>query len=328
MSSSSDGLHVLVTGADGFIGRALVQRLLQDAAVLGSPIARLTLLDRNIHRPDAARSCAVPLHIIEGDLSAAAILDRALAEPVQCVFHLASMPGSAAEQNPAQALRTNLEASLNLAHGLAAQAEAGGPVARLVFASSIAVYGALPPAGIDEAATPAPQLGYGAHKWMTEILLADLSRRQVLDARSLRLPGIVARPLQESGHGSAFMSQLLRHLAAGQDYVCPVSPLALAWWMSAQCCVDNLLHASRLPVAGLPFARTWQLPVLHASVADVIAALVRRYGRDRAQRVRHVPNPMIESLFGRLPPLRTPQAEAAGFHHDGELDALIRHALD
>src|SRR4029077_280398 len=110
----------------------------------------------------------------------------------------------------------------------------------VVFASSVAVYGAPLPPVVDDATLPKPTLSYGAHKLIGEVLVADFSRRGWIDGISLRLPGIVARPPQPSGLLSAFMSDIFWKLAAGEPFTCPVSPQAVAWWMSVRCCVDNL----------------------------------------------------------------------------------------
>ncbi|MBK7616459.1 MAG: NAD-dependent epimerase/dehydratase family protein [Betaproteobacteria bacterium] len=199
--------------------------------------------------------------------------------------------------------------------------------ARLVFASSVAVYGALGTEAVHEDQPARPSLSYGAHKLIAEIELADLSRRGSLDAVSLRLPGIVARPPTETGHGSAFMSLVMHKIAAGQPYVCPVGPRATAWWMSLRCCVDNLLHAATMSTADAPASRVWQLPVLHLSMREVLDALTWRYGPQRRELISFAPNDRIEALFGRMPPLHTPAALAAGFRHDEDADQLIVAAL-
>jgi nucleoside-diphosphate-sugar epimerase len=198
----------------------------------------------------------------------------------------------------------------------------GSRPARVVFASSIAVYGALDPdAAVHEATPPAPALSYGAHKLMAEIQLADLSRRGLLDGVSLRLPGIVARPASPTGHGSAFMSDLIRHAAAGTPYDCPVSAQARCWWMSRRCCVRNLLHAASFDTLSLPLQRVVQLPVIAATVQEVAAAAGRQ------PQVRYRPNEALEALFGRMPALQTPLARELGFADDGSLHELVRHAL-
>lgn len=320
-------MHILITGAAGFVGAALVQRLLTEAppALTTTPL-RLSLLDREFSAPPASPQMAHHA----GDLGDPALLQHVLANPVDLVFHLASLPGAQAERDPEQGLAANLLAPVALLNALAQQrrTQPAAAVPRVVFASSVAVYGPTDPdRRLHEAALPQPALSYGTHKWMTELLLADHSRRGELDGRSLRLPGIVARPSRESGHGSAFMSQIFHALREGQPYRCPTSPQATAWWMSLGCCLDNLLHAATLPAQGLPASRCWQVPVLTASVQDVVTGIEQALGGRAPARLVYHPDAEIEARFGRYPALDTPTAEAAGFRHDGSIAALVARVL-
>lgn len=318
-------MHVLITGADGFVGAALVQRLLRAwPPGAGQGGLRLTLVDRHFRQGPPG-----PAHRqYTGSFADPALLQSLSDDPPQQVFHLASMPGALAEREPEAGLQANLLATVQLLEHLAGLTRRGGtPPTRVVLASSVAVYGALGPGPVAEDLLPQPQLSYGTHKWMSELLLADYARRGELDGCSLRLPGIVARPPAESGHGSAFMSQIFHALREGHPYECPVSPEAVCWWMSLACCLDNLLHAASLPAAAMPASRCWQLPVLCLPVASVIAATAPSLGRSAAAVIQHRPDSRIEALFGRQPPLQTPAAEAAGFRHDGSVQGLVARVL-
>ena len=218
-------MRALVTGASGFIGATLVDLLRQRGSLGGRDVTALALVDRSVE--SAGDTLA-----INGDLAEAATL-RAIAQfEADVVFHLAAVPGGAAEADPALGRRVNLDASLSLFEGLAASGRC--PV--VVYASSIAVYGTSLPDPVTPTTPLRPPLTYGAHKQVCEILLADFTRRGAIDGRSVRLPGIVARPGNGAGLVSAFMSDILHALRDGKPFVCPVGPASTAWWMSARRC--------------------------------------------------------------------------------------------
>lgn len=308
-------MRVLVTGAGGFVGAVLTQQLRGDAKVAGRAIGSLALLDRQLPKVSGAQR-------LEGDLADAAIRERIAAFAPDVVFHLAAVPGGAAEADYALGRRVNLDATLALFETLAALRK---PVV-VVYASTIAVYGA----NLADPVTPAtplrPALTYGAHKLACEALLADFSRRGVLDGRSLRLPGIVARPHSAaSGLKSAFMSELLHALAAGEPFTCPVSPGATAWWMSALRCAENLVHAAGMDVRQADARRAWPMPVLRASVEQVVAASAGVFAR--ISRINYEPDESLEAVFGRYPRLDDTEARALGLRCDGDVQSLLRRAL-
>jgi D-erythronate 2-dehydrogenase len=314
-------LRVLVTGAGGFVGRVLVGRLLAEG-LNGRRVDHLVAADVAVDGlTDDPRVRAV-----RGSIAEAGVLEQAVAEPVEAVFHLASMPGGAAEQAPDAARRVNLDATARLLELLRAQAEATLGVARLVFASTVAVYGEALPDAVDEDTRCAPSLSYGAHKLAAEILIADAARRGWVQACSLRLPGVVARPGDGAGLISAFMSQLFWKLGKGEPIVLPVSADGTAWWISVAACVDNLVHAAGIDSAALGPACVVQMPALHLSMRDIVDALVRAHGEDRRGLVGYAPQERVQRLFASYPPLHTPRAEALGFRHDGDADALARRA--
>lgn len=302
-------MRVLVTGAGGFLGRGLAARL----ADWLPPQARLVLTDRSV---DGVQ--VVGAECVAGDLADPGFRAILLEPRFDLVFHLASLPGSLAEREQDAALQVNLLAPVSLANEVAARR----PGARFVFASSIAVYGALTDATVTQETQTAPLITYGAHKRMMEILLVDMTRRGALSAISLRFPGIVARPQAESGHGSAFMSQIFHHIAAGRHFVCPVAAESTCWWMSRAAAVDVLLKAASLENAT---ATIVQPPVLHATLQDVAAATARVTGR--AVSVDWGGDENLRTLFGAMPPLDATSALSLGFRADADLEALARAAL-
>lgn len=303
-------MSTLVTGAAGFLGAGLLRKLLADETA--GDIVAVDLAPQPF--PDGSGR----LRWVTGGIDDPACLAAVMATSFDMVFHLASIPGALAEREPALGRRVNLDSTLALFDRLAE----AGTRPRVVFASSIAVYGEMAGDAVHALTPTRPTLTYGAHKRMAEIALADLTRRGGVSGIALRLPGLVARPGGATALGSAFMSDLMRSVAAGQPYVCPVGPEATCWWMSAACAVANLRHAAAIVATG-----DIQLPALHLSIGEVVAALAETFGPACGGLVTHRPSPEIERLFGRLPPLLAQEAEALGFAHDGSALRLVAAAL-
>jgi nucleoside-diphosphate-sugar epimerase len=301
--------RIVVTGANGFLGQALVQALAKkdtDDSVL--------LLDRNQAPSPDTRFSAVCADLSEPGAIADLVGDADL------VFHLAALPGGAAELDPSESRAVNLNASLDLISHLSSP----GRPARLVYASSIAVFGSPLPPHIDDMSMPLPGLTYGAHKLMVEIALADSNRRGDLQGVALRLPGLVARPRSGAGFSSAFMSEIFRAVIERHPYTLPVSREATVWLMSARTAAANLIHGS-LRAHDLVTRPVLTLPALRVTMGDLVAALGRATRSDPI--VTYAPDEAIEAQFGRLPPLDASLARAAGYRDDGDVDGLVNAVL-
>lgn len=302
-------MRVLITGANGFLGHGLARELASNMVGL----SRLVLTDIAF---SGAPPCGT--ETVEGNLGDPDFLEALLEPGFDLVFHLASVPGGLAEKTPDLGYRANLMASLELARRLSALRLG----ARLVFASSIAVYGELAGQTVTEHTSLSPLLSYGAHKLMTEIFLTDMMRRGELSAISLRFPGIVARPPAQSGHSSAFMSLIFHKIAAGEPYQCPVPSTASCWWMSRSAAVSALLHAACLNAAERTVV---QPPVLRATIRDVAEAVERATGRSAL--IEWGNDAHLTRLFGAMPELDAGPALQLGFRADADMDALARAAL-
>jgi nucleoside-diphosphate-sugar epimerase len=320
-------MKVVVTGAAGFIGSRLARALaaradLSDAGDHAFPIRHLALADSVQPEADASDP---RIEAIRGDIGDPAFVTGLIDADTRVVFHLAGVMSGAAEKAFALGMRVNLDGSRNVFEACRALPRP----ARLVFTSSIGVFGTPLPQRIDDQTPPWPTLSYGAHKLATEILLEDYSRHGFLDGRALRLPGIVVRPRLPSGALSAFNSDLIREPLAGRAYTAPVGPEAIVWVMSARRCVDNLIHAALLPADAIRSGRVINLPCVVASIGEIVAAIGRAGGMDAARRVSYAPEAKLQAQFGGWPRDFHPgRALELGFACDESIDAVIRGHLD
>lgn len=302
-------MNVVVTGAGGFVGRGLVGKLLAK----GHNVVGIDMQTGGI--PEGARAIA-------GDLGDAAVRREALAGGCDALIHLATVPGGAAEADPAASRRINVDAM----YDLLLEAAAINPGLRVVYSSSIAVFGDPLPELVDDMTPLSPKMIYGGHKAMMEDAVAMFSNRGLIDGVTVRLPGILARPKGPSGMKSAFMSDLFHALKAGQPFVCPVSARATIWAQSVTCCGANFVHALSLDAALLPPTRAVTLPALRITMGELAAEIARQCDAP-ADSVSYAPNAALEEAFGTQPPLETPAALHAGFAHDGDLASLVASAL-
>ncbi len=302
-------MTIVITGAGGFVGRQLVQLLLEQ----GRSVTGLDARAEGI--PHGARAVA-------GDLADPAVRARALEGGCSGLIHLATVPGGAAEASPAASRRINVDALYDLLE----EAAAIKPGLRVVYASSIAVLGDPLPALVNDATPLCPKMIYAGHKAMMEQAVAMFSNRGLIDGVTIRLPGILARTRGPSGLKSAFMSDLFHALKAGERFTCPVSEGGTIWAQSVACCAANFAHALTLDSARLPPARVVTLPALRIAMGDLAVEIARQCGV-AADLVHYAPDAALETAFAAQPPLETPAARHAGFAHDGDLATLVSSAL-
>ena len=302
-------MKIVVTGAGGYVGRKLVEVLSQHEVVAMDSVAD------GIPRLPHVRPLA-------GDLRDRSVLEAAVADGCDAVVHLATMPGGAAEKNPDLSWWVNVNGTMELAACVAA----AGNRPRFVFASSIAVFGEPFPPSVDDSTPLRPKSLYGAHKALMEQWLATLSRRGELDAISLRLSGVVARPRGPSGMKSAFLSNVFHALAARENFIMPVSRNATCWLTSLEAAAGNFAHAVLADLDAAPVGRAMTLPALRVRAPELVAEIAKQTKRS-VESVRYEPDTRLEAAFGSQTPLTTHAAKALGFANDGNLATLVERAL-
>jgi nucleoside-diphosphate-sugar epimerase len=315
-------MKILVTGGSGFLGRALVARLLEDGTIGGGhpAFSRLILLSRKFEDPPNDPR----VRLVLGDLSEAAVRADALKDGADCVFHLAGALIAQTEPNFDLGRDINLTATLDLCEDLRRH---GSPL--FLFTSTIGVYGPSLPDPVDDDTLPRPNLTYGAHKLMAEYYLADFARRGFLDARSVRVPGTLPRPrLPDRTFSPAFGSNLIHAMTRNEKYHSPVSADATLWAVSRRWTIENILRSAALPADKLPRQRVWQLPALYLTMGQMADALAAKFGAERKALVTWDPIPQLESALGRFPRLVTKIADGLGLCHDGSVAALVDNVLD
>ncbi len=315
-------MEVLITGGAGFLGSKLARQLLARGTLAGpsgqpEKISRITLLDQV-----AAQGFDDPrIAVMTGDAADAAVIAEALTPSVQSVFHLAAVVSGEAESDFDLGMRINLDATRILLE----QARKNGNRPRVVFTSSVAVFGGdLPPKVLDT--TPAtPQGSYGAQKAMCELMVTDYSRKGFVDGRSLRLPTVTVRPGKANKAASSFASGIIREPLNGVVSVCPVPPDTKVWALSPRSTVHNLIHAHELDSAAFGSAGAVNLPGLTTTVGEMVAAMGRVAGAETMKLVEWKEDPAILKLVRTWPgDFVTARAEKMGFVHDANFDEVVK----
>jgi nucleoside-diphosphate-sugar epimerase len=297
----------LVIGAAGMIGRKLTARLRKEGA------GELVLHDVVPFEGSSAVS----------DLSAPGEAEKLVASRPDLIFHLAAIVSGEAEADFEKGYRINLDGTRRLFE--AVRKVGNGYKPRLVFTSSIAVFGApFPPAIADEFLN-APLTSYGTQKAIDELLLSDYSRRGFFDGIGIRLPTICVRPGKPNKAASGFFSGIIREPLAGEEALLPVADTVRHWFASPRAAVAFLMHAAQLDSAKLGTRRNLSMPGVCATVGEEIEALRKVAGADALKLIRRQPDPAIERIVSGWPQNFDPhRALALGFRADSSFEEIIR----
>ncbi|MDD1151400.1 SDR family oxidoreductase [Pseudomonas sp. TNT2022 ID357] len=318
-------MNILVTGAAGFLGRRLIEALLQRGTLTDrhgqlQPIKRITAFDREpVQGLDDPR-----VQVKEGDISDEQVLAKLIDADTDSIFHLAAVVSSQAEGDFELGMRVNFSAT----QGLLERARQLGSCPKWVMTSSVAVFGGQLPENVDDDQVWAPQSSYGTQKAMNDLLLADYSRRGFVDGRSLRMPTIVVRPGKPNLAASSFASGIIRDPLSGQASVCPVALDTRLWLMSPARAIANLIHGHELAAERLNQGRVINMPGLSLTVAQMIDALREVAGDEVAQRIQLRPDARIERIVGSWPGAFSARyASELGFTADEDFIGVIRQFI-
>jgi D-erythronate 2-dehydrogenase len=291
-------LHILVLGAAGMVGRKLTERLLRDGRLGKSDISRLTLQDVVAAAANPAHA-SIPVDTVTSDFSDPATAPALIAGRPDVIFHLAAIVSGEAEHDFEKGYRINLDGTRMLFDSI--RLLGGGYKPRVVFTSSIAVFGAPYPDAIGDEFFQTPLMSYGTQKAIGELLLADYSRRGFMDGIGIRLPTICIRPGLPNKAASGFFSNILREPLAGKQAVLPVSEDVRHWHASPRSAVGFLLHAATMDTAAAGARRNLTMPGLSATVGEEIAALKRVAGDSVAARIKREPDAFIMGVVDGWP---------------------------
>lgn len=312
-------MKVLIIGAAGMIGRKLVERLLRDRSLRGQPLEAIVAAD--VHAPDFSDDeLDIENRVIDfGDVEQVPTL---IDKRPDVIFHLAAIVSGEAEDEFEKGYRVNLDGTRALFEAIKSH-EGYNP--RLVFASSIAVFGAPFPDAITDDYHRTPLSSYGTQKAISELLLTDFTRKGFLDGIGIRLPTIVVRPGKPNLAASGFFSNIIREPLAGQGAVLPVGRDVMHWAASPRAAVGFCIHAAEIDGETVGPHRNITMPGIQITTGGQLDALRRLAGDSTADLVREEPDEKIISIVSNWPRnFEAKRAEELGFAAELSFDDIVR----
>ena len=303
------------------LGRKLAERLGRDGSIAGAPVSHMSLID--VVEPASPDGAAFPVEAVVSDVAEGEVAGHLLSSRPDVVFHLAAVLSGEAETDFEKGYSINLDGTRFLLDAI--RALGGGYRPRVVFASSIAVFGAPFPDAIGDDFHTTPLTSYGTQKAICELLLSDYSRRGFLDGVGIRLPTICVRPGAPNQAASGFFSSIIREPLNSEDAVLPVSDDVRHWFASPRAAVDFLLHAAAIESTVLDDRRCLTMPGVSETVAGQIAALRSIAGEEAVRRIRHEPDEKIMRIVAGWPGnFDTRRALELGFRAEKDFEEIVR----
>lgn len=316
-------MRILITGAAGMVGRKLIVRLAKDGTLRGRKIAALDLHD--IVPPQAPAMEGVNVSIHTGDLAEAGAAESLVASRPDVVFHLAGIVSGEAEANFDLGYRVNLDGTRALFDAI----RLAGFAPRIVFTSSIAVFGAPFPDVIPDEFHPTPLTSYGTQKQMSEALLADYSRRGFFDGIGIRLPTICVRPGKPNKAASSFFSGIIREPLSGHEAILPVPRSVVHTHASPRSAVNFLIHAAEIDGNAVGPRRNLTMPGVAVTVGEQIEALERIAGAKAVKLIREEPDETIWAIVKGWPTrFEARRSRELGFSAEKSFDEIIRAHIE
>ncbi len=319
-------MHILVLGAAGMVGRKFLERVAADGHIGGREVRTATLHD--VVMPSAPAGATFACDCRASDFAMPGEGARLIAGRPDLIVHLAAIVSGEAEADFAKGYRINLDGTRDLFEAI--RLAGGGYRPRIVFTSSIAVFGAPFHAKIADEFHLTPLTSYGTQKAIGELLLSDYSRRGFFDGIGIRLPTICVRPGTPNKAASGFFSNIIREPLAGHEAVLPVSEDVRHWHASPRSAVGFLMHAATMDLSALGARRNLSMPGLSCTVGEQIAALERVAGPRVTARILRKPDATIQGIVAGWPRDLDPQrAIALGFKAESSFDEIIKvHIAD
>jgi nucleoside-diphosphate-sugar epimerase len=318
-------MHILITGAAGMIGRKLTAWLVKDGGLNGQTVDRLTLTD--VVAPEKPAGFTGKVELSTGDLAAPGAAEKLIAGKPEIIFHLAGVVSGEAETDFEKGYHVNLDGTRALLEAI--RGDGGGYKPKVIFTSSIAVFGAPFPYAIPDEFHLTPLTSYGTQKAISELLLADYNRRDILDGVGIRLPTICVRPGKPNKAASGFFSGIIREPLAGQEAILPVADSVRHTHASPRSAVGFLIHAAGLTRDQLGPRINLAMPGVCCTVAEQIESLGRIAGAKVAARIRREPDELVMRIVsGWSERIDAKRAAALGFKAEATFDDIVRAHIE